>query len=147
MQTRCRAGRRIIILAAFFILSSMTLFSGLLVCLTKTPESKAEYYMVSANNYINQSSDNVLTPESVDYLLQQSHGMLVKAAQQTPYNPVIWEKISIILSRQGAYQKARDAGDIMGLLGHTGAHNNVDDFLPVKPLILSESLVATSKLR
>jgi hypothetical protein len=103
--------------------------------------------MATANNYIHQSQHELLAPESVDYLLQQSHNMLVKAAQETPYDPVIWEKISIILSRQGAYTKAREAGDIMGLLGYAGTHNDIEDFLPVKPLILSESLIVSSQLR
>lgn len=147
MQKRNRAGRRIIILAALFIFSSMTLFSGLFVCLTKTPQSKADYYMAIANNYMKQSEYHILAEESSDYLLQQSHAMLVKAAQQTPYNPQIWEKISVILSRKGAYKEAHQAGKIMSLLGYTGAHNDIEDFLPAKPLVLSESLVSTSKVR
>lgn len=147
MQKRNRAGRRIIVLAALFIFSSVTLFSGLFACLTKTSQSKADYYMAAANNYIQKSEHHLLATESSDYLLQQSHAMLIKAAQQTPYDPRVWEKISVILSRKGEYKRAHQAGKIMSLLGHTGTHNDTEDFLPVKPLVLSESLVIATKVR
>jgi hypothetical protein len=117
---------------------------GMALCLTKSPEEKSDYYMAYANQFLEQSQNNILSEEEVVFLLRESQSMLIKAASYTPYRAEIWEKMETILGYTGQHEKAAAARDILQALGREEPRLAIDNFLPPKPLQLSGMQTAPS---
>lgn len=147
MFTRHRAGRKVSVLAVLFIFMSVILLSGVLLCLTKTSNAKADYYLAAANNYIEQSKEDLIAPESETYLIKQSYNMLVKAAQETPYSPEVWTRMAVVLKHLGEYQKAKQANDIATLLGQKEQTGHFSNFLSSRPVLLTHNENTSSEVR
>lgn len=140
MQKRYSAGRGVFILVVFFIAGFSTLAMGVSLFLTKTPQSKSEYYMAAAHDYIHKIDDHNVHPATADYLFTQSRGMLHLALSETPYDSRLWNDLSKILDQIEDDDGAKKAEELAILLGKTDtAQNQNISFVFTKPFMLSES--------
>lgn len=140
MQKRHRAGHRIFILVALFTINISTLLLGMTLFLTKSPQSKSDYYVAVANGYIDQVNRNDLNFEAVNYLLTESQKMLNLALVETPYNANLWKSFSEMMLQLDNGLESRKAEEVAVFLGADVTDQRTDiSFLVPKPLILSES--------
>ncbi len=118
---KCRHQRRKVqkgfALAALFIISFFSLSLGIGLCLTKSPQAKAEFYLSMAVQYQEKAETELLQPQAQAYLLQQSYQLIGEAIAQEPYNPELWKNLSLTLAQLDQGHKALQARNVAITLG------------------------------
>lgn len=140
MQKRNRAGHKGFTLVALSTVSLFGLFLGLSLCLVKSPATKAGIYLALADQYTQQAQDDLLQPEAMQYLQTQSSVMIRHALRETPYNPNLWQSLSLALVQSDEIDHAMQARAIAGDLGLTDLPtiSALRSLLPARNLALSD---------
>lgn len=136
-------------LVALFIISLFSLSLGMGLCLTKSPETKAEFYLAMAAQYQEKAEAEILQPQAQAYLLQQSREFVSKAIGHDPYDPRSWESLTLILAQLNLGDQAMQARDIAMMLGMSDLPTiaSMQALLPERNFALSNSFSSKTIMR
>ncbi|HPD82558.1 MAG: tetratricopeptide repeat protein [Alphaproteobacteria bacterium] len=111
MRPSCRNFQKIIFKTLVLGIGVLSISSGLILCLMKSPQEKSEQYMQIASHLDDQLTAHIDT-QAQDFLQKQKMDLIYKAIAQNPNHADLWRDLALVLAQTDDMDTAWQARNI-----------------------------------